>query len=111
MAVALPALEMPQDLPDGVLVDRWFAEPVKAVFLPTAIFLTNKAGYPVLSKGHQAVLRRFMQVPSPVPSRPPGVRALHVRATPSRVRALPAFAPSTFAPRPLTPTYPFTCLL
>ena len=56
---------MPQDLPDGVLVDRWFAEPVKAVFLPTAIFLTNKAGYPVLPKGHQTVLRRFMQVPFP----------------------------------------------
>ena len=100
MAVALPALEMPQDLPDGVLVDRWFAEPVKAVFLPTAIFLTNKAGYPVLSKGHQAVLRRFMQVPSPALSRPPRVRALPVRAV-----------PSTFTPRPLTATYPFTCLL
>jgi len=43
-------------------MDRWFAEPVKAVYLPTRIFLTNKAGFPVLSRPHQAVVRRFMQV-------------------------------------------------
>src|SRR6266498_1507578 len=44
------ALELPADLPDGVYLERWFAEPIKAVILPTKIFLTNAKGYPVLSK-------------------------------------------------------------
>ena len=49
-------------LPDEVYLERWFAEPIKAVILPTRIFLTNVKGYPVLSKKHQAFIRKLMKV-------------------------------------------------
>jgi len=32
---------------------------VRCLILPTTLFLTNKKGYPVLSKAHQALVRRF----------------------------------------------------
>lgn len=41
---------------------RWCAEPIKAVIVPTSIFLCNSNGFPVLSKAHQAVVRKLMQV-------------------------------------------------
>eukprot|EP00929_Paragymnodinium_shiwhaense_P008126 TRINITY_DN112068_c0_g1_i1.p1 TRINITY_DN112068_c0_g1~~TRINITY_DN112068_c0_g1_i1.p1 ORF type:complete len:609 (-),score=92.99 TRINITY_DN112068_c0_g1_i1:219-2045(-) len=53
------ALELTEDLPttDREL-DRWFAEPVRAVVVPADIFLTNKQGHPVLSKRHKAFLMK-----------------------------------------------------
>lgn len=62
-------------------MDRWFAEPVKAVYLPTRIFLANKSGFPVLSRPHQAVVRRFMQVR-------PCAALRHTYASPSLTTAL-----------------------
>lgn len=56
------ALELPVDLPDEVYLERWFAEPIKAVILPTKIFLTNAKGYPVLSKKHQAFVKKLIKV-------------------------------------------------
>ncbi|CAB4446154.1 unnamed protein product [Rhizophagus irregularis] len=55
------ALELPVDLPDEVYLERWFAEPIKAVILPTKIFLTNAKGYPVLSKKHQTFVKKLMK--------------------------------------------------
>lgn len=40
-------------------IDRWLGEPVRCLILPTTLFLTNKKGYPVLSKAHQALVKRF----------------------------------------------------
>lgn len=45
---------------DGV-IRRWVGEPLKAVIIPTSIFLTNKMSYPVLSKDLQNVLRLFFK--------------------------------------------------
>ncbi|KAL1922985.1 uncharacterized protein VTP21DRAFT_9361 [Calcarisporiella thermophila] len=57
------ALEFTADLPeDTKIIDRWFAEPVKAIVLPTDIFITNARGYPVLSKWHQTIIRRFLKL-------------------------------------------------
>jgi protein arginine N-methyltransferase 5 len=56
------ALELPVDLPDEDHLERWFAEPIKAIILPTKIFLTNAKGYPVLSKKHQAFIKKLMKV-------------------------------------------------
>ena len=47
------SLELTADLPPRTAMDRWFGEPVKAVVLPTSIFLTNAKGYPTLSTRHQ----------------------------------------------------------
>ena len=72
------ALELSEDLPDPVYLERWMAEPVKAVFVPTRVFLTNKGGFPVLSKRHQAILKRFMMVrrcARPLASAPLSTRA------------------------------------
>jgi len=56
------ALEVTADLPDDAAeVARWCGEPVKAVLLPTSIFLTNKKGYPTLSRRHQAVLAQLLR--------------------------------------------------
>ena len=38
-------------------VKRWVGEPIKTVSVATSLFLTNKKGYPVLAKQHQALLR------------------------------------------------------
>lgn len=56
------ALDLSEDLPSEDDLERWFAEPVKCIILPTSLFLTNKAGFPVLSKAHQKVITRFQQV-------------------------------------------------
>jgi type II protein arginine methyltransferase len=56
------ALEITEDLPDDMNVIRlWAAEPLKAIILPTRIFLENKNGYPVLPKQHQDVLILLMR--------------------------------------------------
>ncbi|CAG8593953.1 3805_t:CDS:10 [Ambispora leptoticha] len=56
------ALELTADLPDNYILERWFGEPIKAVIVPTNIFLTNAKGYPVLSRKHQAFVRRLMRI-------------------------------------------------
>jgi len=54
------ALEVGPDLPeDEEEVARWEAEPVKVLLLHTSAFITNKKGFPVLSKRHQSVVKRF----------------------------------------------------
>ncbi|KAF9304184.1 hypothetical protein BGZ74_002171 [Mortierella antarctica] len=55
------ALELSGALPSDAVLDRWFAEPVKVIVLPEDVFLTNNKGYPVLSKRHQHVVRKFIK--------------------------------------------------
>jgi len=47
---------------DDKIIKRWLGEPLKAVVLPTNLFLTNKKGYPVLSKENQTVLQQFFKL-------------------------------------------------
>ena len=55
-------LELSEELPDDLNeLRRWAAEPLKAIILPTKIFLENKKGYPVLSKQHQVALSILLQ--------------------------------------------------
>ena len=56
------ALEISENLPSSAAIDRWCGEPVKAAILSTSIFLTNKKGYPVLSRAHQLLLKRLFKV-------------------------------------------------
>ncbi|KAF9437106.1 hypothetical protein BGZ76_001979 [Entomortierella beljakovae] len=55
------ALELSTTLPTDEVLQRWFAEPIKAVIIPEEVFLTNNKGYPVLSKRHQQVVRKFLR--------------------------------------------------
>lgn len=55
------ALEMTSDLPPQAEQDRWLAEPVRAVVLPTSLFLCNRKGFPVLSRAHQAFLIKLLR--------------------------------------------------
>eukprot|EP00455_Lapot_gusevi_P049550 TRINITY_DN7042_c0_g1_i2.p1 TRINITY_DN7042_c0_g1~~TRINITY_DN7042_c0_g1_i2.p1 ORF type:complete len:646 (+),score=142.20 TRINITY_DN7042_c0_g1_i2:62-1939(+) len=50
------ALEITSDLPSNEEQLRWYGESVRAVVLPTSIFLTNRRGFPVLSRPHQQFL-------------------------------------------------------
>lgn len=55
------ALEITSNVPDVQAIDRWVAEPLSAVILPTDVFLTNQKGFPVLSKKHQDLLCRLFK--------------------------------------------------
>ncbi len=69
-------LVVPITLTDASTVDRWLGEPVKAVLLPTAAFLTNRKGFPVLSRPHQDLLAKVCQ------------HGIQVRAVSLRTRSL-----------------------
>ncbi|XP_068027417.1 protein arginine N-methyltransferase 5 [Melanerpes formicivorus] len=56
------ALELGPDLPSGPALDRWLGEPLRAAFLPTSLFLTNKRGFPVLARAHQRLLGRLLRL-------------------------------------------------
>lgn len=58
----LEAVEIGADMPSDEVVDKWLGEPIKAAILPTSIFLTNKKGFPVLSKAHQRIIFRLFKV-------------------------------------------------
>jgi len=56
------ALELTADLPETDMeLQRWLAEPVRAVFVPADSFLTNKQGFPVLSKRHKSFLMQLFR--------------------------------------------------
>ncbi|PSN42874.1 Protein arginine N-methyltransferase 5 [Blattella germanica] len=51
------ALEMTTDIPSEEEITRWIGEPIKCLVLPTALFVTNKKGYPVLLRPHQNLIK------------------------------------------------------
>jgi len=55
-------LAVSADIPDETQVLRWLGEPIKTVSVPTSLFLTNKKGYPVLSREHQGLIRKFVHL-------------------------------------------------
>jgi hypothetical protein len=56
------ALQVGADVPEQKYLDRWFGEPLRAIILPTSIFLTNRKGYPTLSLAHQKLVKFFSKV-------------------------------------------------
>lgn len=56
------ALELHADLPEQQQLDRWLGEPIRAVIADTSIFLTNKMGFPVLSRPHQAFINKLLDL-------------------------------------------------
>ncbi len=55
------ALELTGDLPSAAEMQRWLGEPVRCIVIPTAIFLTNRKGFPVLSKAHQTYVVKLFR--------------------------------------------------
>ncbi|XP_069940750.1 protein arginine N-methyltransferase 5 isoform X1 [Cherax quadricarinatus] len=56
------ALEISADLPEQSVIDRWLGEPVRSAILPTSIWLTNKKGFPVLSRAHQLLIKGLFRL-------------------------------------------------
>uniref|UniRef100_A0A8C7TZX8 Protein arginine N-methyltransferase 5 n=1 Tax=Oncorhynchus mykiss TaxID=8022 RepID=A0A8C7TZX8_ONCMY len=56
------AIEVGENMPSDAVIDKWLGEPIKAAVLPTSIFLTNKKGFPVLSKSHQKIIFRLFKL-------------------------------------------------
>ncbi|TPX59935.1 hypothetical protein PhCBS80983_g02169 [Powellomyces hirtus] len=56
------ALELGPELPNESFLQQWLAEPVRTVILSTTSFISNKKGFPVLSKAHQSFLRQLMEL-------------------------------------------------
>ncbi|PBP23263.1 protein arginine N-methyltransferase HSL7 [Diplocarpon rosae] len=59
------ALALPRQLPTESLQSRWYAEPLRLLSFTPTTFLTNKGGHPVLSKGHQSLISRYMRLKQP----------------------------------------------
>lgn len=59
-------LELSSDLPDVNILNKWPGEPVRAIVIPTSVFLTNKKGYPVLSKPHQLFVMKMFKLDAQV---------------------------------------------
>lgn len=55
------ALELTEHMPSELEQARWIAEPIKAVIIPTRVFITNSKGAPVLSAAHVAFLHRIFR--------------------------------------------------
>ncbi|KAH8154742.1 uncharacterized protein LAJ45_01273 [Morchella importuna] len=60
------ALRIPAVLPSRHLVNRWFAEPIRTLLIPSSTFCPNPKGYPTFSTAHQGLLTRYMKL-RPVP--------------------------------------------
>lgn len=58
------ALELPdtKNLPSTNEIDRWIGEPVKVLIISTTLFLTNQHKQPVLSKLHQEIIQKFLNI-------------------------------------------------
>lgn len=54
------ALELGEQLPEECEVQRWLGEPVKCLIISTSLFITNQRDFPVLSRAHQELIRRFL---------------------------------------------------
>lgn len=59
------ALDIPKALPPAALQSRWFSEPLRILFIGGRVFSKNKAGFPALSIGHQALISHYMRVKQP----------------------------------------------
>ncbi|KZS92654.1 PRMT5-domain-containing protein [Sistotremastrum niveocremeum HHB9708] len=62
-----PRLSISLDLtpplpPSATLLQRWFGEPLRHVFLPAASFIPNAKGYPVLTKATQSFIRDVVKL-------------------------------------------------
>ena len=55
-------LEVSADLPSDEEIERWLSEPVRALVLSTDLFITNRSGFPVLTKPFQRFLFKFFKV-------------------------------------------------
>ncbi|PKI84260.1 type II protein arginine methyltransferase [Malassezia vespertilionis] len=55
------ALDLSMPLPPSASMQRWTAEPVSMLWLPSSSFLANAKGYPVLSKSAQGLIRRLLR--------------------------------------------------
>lgn len=55
-------LRLTPNVPPKEKLERWMGEPVRCIMVSTSLFLTNKKGYPVLSRAHQAILRAFFKL-------------------------------------------------
>ncbi|KAL4794462.1 PRMT5 arginine-N-methyltransferase-domain-containing protein [Aspergillus venezuelensis] len=56
------ALSVPKHLPPMCVQSRWHSEPVHLFTIDPNTFIKNQKGYPVLGKGHQALISRFMRL-------------------------------------------------
>ncbi|KAG5675735.1 hypothetical protein PVAND_005613 [Polypedilum vanderplanki] len=55
------ALVINSNLPsDDTLIYRWLAETVDMLVIPHNSFITNKSNYPIMTKRHQDVIRKFL---------------------------------------------------
>lgn len=56
------ALELTAELPPRSVLERWVAEPVRVVLLSTSSYITNRVGYPVLSRRHQDFIKLMFKM-------------------------------------------------
>lgn len=52
---------MSPNVPPEQEIRRWLGEDIGALIIPHDCFLSNNSNYPVLSKSHKIVLKKFLQ--------------------------------------------------
>ena len=50
-------------IPDEKIVEKWLGEPVRGILIPTSLFVTNRSGFPILTKNHQSLIKKFFDIP------------------------------------------------
>ncbi|KAJ8322598.1 hypothetical protein O5D80_008705 [Batrachochytrium dendrobatidis] len=80
------ALEIGHELPSPEVLEKWLAEPIRLAILPTNAFITNKGGFPVLSKRHQSFIQKLMETDCKFVISSPSNDSLHKAGTLSLYR-------------------------
>lgn len=55
-------MEVTEDLPSPQILNRWKGEPLKALIIPSSVFISNKQGFPVLSARHKDFVTSLFKV-------------------------------------------------
>ncbi|KAL2166330.1 hypothetical protein VTG60DRAFT_2937 [Thermothelomyces hinnuleus] len=56
------AIRIPRRVPERILQERWFAEPLHYLTISKEVFQPNRAGHPSLSRHHQDLINRYMRL-------------------------------------------------
>lgn len=55
-------LVLTRDTKDDEKLERWLSEPIRAVVLPTSLFVMNRKGFPSFIKRHQRIVLKLMRM-------------------------------------------------
>ena len=104
-----PALQMTADLPCEAILERWKAEQVKCLIIPTSIFTCDLHGRPLLSPRHQQFVQQCLFYKAQVMLAGPAEEAARYQAYRGHIEDIKAAMPKLTAVQEYEQPY-FDCL-